>query len=61
MKKVSPDDRETKLRVLKDSIGVDFIVRFFALFNYKIEDFYNDVGYRRQNLSGFMPKIVVTN
>ena len=33
MRKVSPDDRETKLRVHKDSIGVDFIVRFFALFN----------------------------
>lgn len=61
MKKVSPDDRETKLRVLKDSIGVDFIVRFFALFNYKIEDFYNDVGYRRQNLSGLFSGLTPLN
>ena len=61
MRKVSPEDRETNLRVLKDSIDVDFIVRFFALFNYKIEDFYNDVGYSRQNLSGLFSVLTPLN
>ena len=61
MRKVSPDDRETNLRVLKEIIGVDFIVRFFTLFNYKIEDFYNDVGYRRQNLSGLFSGLTPLN
>ncbi|WP_295365790.1 hypothetical protein [uncultured Succinivibrio sp.] len=61
MRKVSPDDRETNLRVLKEIIGVDFIVRFFTLFNYKIEDFYNDVGYSRQNLSGLFSVLTPLN
>lgn len=61
MRKVSPEDRETNLRILKDSIDVDFIVRFFALFNYKIEDFYKDVGYSRQYLSGLFSGLTPLN
>lgn len=61
MRKVSPEDRETNLRVLKESIDVDFIVRFFALFNYKIEDFYKEVGHSRQYLSGLFNGLTPLN
>ncbi|MBE6422806.1 helix-turn-helix domain-containing protein [Succinivibrio dextrinosolvens] len=61
MRKVSPEDRETNLRILKDSIDVDFIVRFFALYNYKIEDFYKDVGHSRQYLSGLFSGLTPLN
>lgn len=61
MRKVSPEDRETNLRTLKDSIDVDFIVRFFALYNYKIEDFYKEVGHSRQYLSGLFSGLTPLN
>lgn len=61
MRKVSPEDRETNLRVLKESIDVDFIVRFFALYNYKIEDFYKEVGHSRQYLSGLFNGLTPLN
>ena len=61
MRKVSPEDRETNLRVLKESIDVDFIVRFFALYNYKIEDFYKEVGHSRQYLSGLFSGLTPLN
>ena len=61
MRKVSPEDKETNLRVLKESIDVDFIVRFFALYNYKIEDFYKEVGHSRQYLSGLFNGLTPLN